>query len=130
MKKDIENRSDIESVIRLFYDRLLQNDEFNHIFINVAQIDVMHHLDIIVNFWDSALFHNPVYKRNTMQKHLDLHKQYQLKKSHFEHWLAIFNQTVDELYNGINAHNMKTRALSISIVIQTKISHLDKEPSL
>ena len=82
-------------------------------------------LDILVNFWDSVLFQNDVYRKNAMQPHLILHQQSPLQKHHFETWLTYFNESVDELFEGEKAFLAKERALSIATVMQIKISQLN-----
>jgi hemoglobin len=64
------------------------------------------------------------YDGNPMKIHLDLHFQEPLTKAHFDRWLAHFNSTVDELFEGPKAHLAKERALSIATVMQIKIAQL------
>jgi|SRR5687767_12888747 len=124
MKKDIENREDLHKLLTSFYNRLLADKSISYLFTDVAQIDLPHHLDILVNFWDSVLFQNDVYRKNAMQPHLILNQKSPLQKHHFETWLRYFNQTVDELFEGEKAFLAKERALSIATVMQIKISQL------
>jgi len=125
MKKDIENREDLHKLLTSFYNRLLADKSISYLFTDVAQIDLPHHLDILVNFWDSVLFQNDVYRKNAMQPHLILNQKSPLQKHHFETWLRYFNQTVDELFEGEKAFLAKERALSIATVMQIKISQLN-----
>lgn len=125
MKTDIRDRADIKQLVHTFYERLLKEETFNHLFLEVAQIDILEHLDIIIDFWESVLFQAGKYKRDTLQKHLDLHMTHQLTNEHFNNWLAIFNQVVDELYSGEKAKGVKDRALSIATIIKMKIDDLD-----
>ena len=127
MKSDIQNRADIKKMVHAFYEKLLKDEVFRHIFVEVAQIDVLTHLDIIVDFWESVLFQVGKYKRNTLDIHIDLHQQYRLQEAHFSRWLELFNQTVDELFVGEKADGAKDRALSIATIIKMKIDHLEKK---
>lgn len=124
MKKDISDREDLLKLLTLFYDKLLADKSISYLFTDVAKIDLHHHLDILVNFWDSVLFQNDVYRKNAMQPHLILHQKSPLQKQHFETWLGYFNETVDELFEGEKAFLAKERALSIATVMQIKISQL------
>lgn len=45
-----------------------------------------------------------------------------LLKEHYETWLKHFNTTVDSLFQGKNAEQMKTNALSMATVMQFKFS--------
>jgi len=125
MKKDISNREDLLKLLTHFYNKLLADKSISYLFTDVAKIDLPHHLDILVNFWDSVLFQNDVYRKNAMQPHLILHQQSPLQKHHFQTWLTYFNETVDELFEGEIAFRAKERALSIATVMQIKISQLN-----
>ena len=124
MKKDISNRDDILKLLTSFYSKLLADSSISYLFTDVAKIDFNHHLEILVNFWDSILFQSDTYRKNAMQPHLVLHQKSPLQKHHFETWLRYFNETVDELFEGEKAFLAKERALSIATVMQIKISQL------
>lgn len=125
MQSDIKNRADIYRLVHAFYDRLLKEEEFKHLFLEVANIDVLEHLDIIIDFWESVLFQAGKYKRDMLQKHLDLHMIHHLTEEHFNQWLTIFNETVDALFSGEKAKGAKDRALSIATIIRMKIIDLE-----
>lgn len=121
MKNDIRNRDDILKLVTSFYDKLLRDDSINYLFTEVAKIDLPHHLDVLVDFWDNILFQNDTYRKNAMQPHLSLHQKSPLNKQHFNTWLKYFNNTVDELFEGEKAFLAKERALSIATIMQIKI---------
>lgn len=125
MKPDIQNREDISKLINAFYEKLLEDDLLASIFIEVAQIDLVEHLPILYDFWESVLFQAGKYKRNAMEVHLDLHQMHRLEEKHFNRWLALFNETVDQFFEGETANQAKTRALSIATVIKMKIYQLE-----
>lgn len=125
MKKDITDREDLLKLLTQFYDKLLDDRSISYLFTEVAKIDLHHHLDILVDFWDSILFQSDTYRKNAMQPHIILHQQSPLQKHHFETWLGYFNETVDELFEGEKASLAKERALSIATVMQIKISQLN-----
>jgi|SRR5687768_9956770 len=124
MKKDISNREDLLQLLTHFYNKLLADKSISYLFTDIAKIDLPHHMDTLVNFWDSVLFQNDVYRKNAMQPHLILHQKSPLQKHHFETWLTYFNGSVDELFEGEKAFLAKERALSIATVMQIKVSQL------
>lgn len=126
MKRDIQNRDDIELLINKFYQKLLDDEELAPIFENVAGLHLNDHLKIIIDFWESVLFQTGNYNGNTMQVHLNLHQKYGLKEDHFKRWLNTFNNTLDELFVGEKANEAKERALSIAAIIKMKIDHLEQ----
>jgi hemoglobin len=108
--KDVLQRSDIEDIVDRFYDVMLKDPIVGFIFTSVANINLQHHLPVIVDFWDDSLFKQNNYSGNTLQKHLDIHQKMPLKSGHFTRWLYLFNQAVDQKHAGDNAQLMKSRA--------------------
>ncbi len=128
MKKDIENRDDIYLLVRKFYKELLNDDLMHHFFEDFTNPSHLEkHLQILVNFWDNILFYSGTYKKNAIQPHLELHLKKPFEIKHFQQWLFLFKNTVDELFQGENAHTTKSRAMAIATVMQIKISELNKQ---
>lgn len=119
---DIECRADIEKLIISFYEKVKLDTAIGFIFNEVVAIDWSHHIPVIVDFWETILLDNPVYKKNAMEVHYDLNKKVTLKKDHFTSWLHLFTSTVDELYEGKIATLAKTRAKSIADVMLFKMT--------
>ena len=117
---DIESREDIETLIQSFYSKAMKDKVISHFFTEIVQLELDEHLPKMYDFWEMMLFDSASYKGNPMQTHLDLNKKSPLKKVHFEAWIRIFNETVDDLFGGPNAENAKTRALSMATMIQIK----------
>ncbi len=120
---DIENRADIEKLIVSFYEKVKLDTTIGFIFNEVVAMDWPHHIPVIVDFWETILLDNPVYKKNAMEVHYDLNKKVALKKEHFTSWLHLFTSTVDELFEGKIAALAKTRAKSIGHLMLFKMSN-------
>ncbi len=118
---DISDRSDIELLMNTFYKKVLVDDTISFLFTEVAKLNLEKHLPTICNFWESALFQKPVYKGNVLAVHEHLNELHALTEDHFNVWLKQFNETVDELFEGNNADQIKIRALSIATVMRCKI---------
>lgn len=95
-----------------------------YLFTEVAQLDLEEHFPQLVDFWEAQLLSGTNYEGNPMRVHLDLHRKESLTQAHFERWLAHFNATVDEMFEGPKAHLAKERALSIATVMRIKIAQL------
>lgn len=121
-KKDVLQRSDIEDIVARFYEVVLKDPVVGFIFTNVANIDLEHHLPVIVDFWDDSLFKQHNYHGNTLQKHLDLHQKLPLKPGHFTRWLYLFNAAIDSNYQGENAALMKARAERVAKSISAALT--------
>lgn len=126
MLNDIQHKADIKKLVHTFYEKLLKETPFPAIFLEVAEVDILAHLDLMIDFWESVLFQKGTYKRNTLDIHLALHQKHRLEKEQFQRWLALFNQTVDELFDGEKATTAKDSARSIATIIKIKINDLDK----
>jgi len=117
MLKDVESRADIDRLMEVFYETAIGDPVIGYIFTDVAKLDLEHHLPIIGDFWESALFGTPAYQkhgRNPMLVHKELHAKSKLTREHFERWLEIFTATVDDLFTGENADHLKMRASAIA----------------
>jgi hemoglobin len=74
-----------------------------------------------VDFWETILLDNPVYKSNAMEKHFEINKLIPLKKKHFDAWLSLFNETLDEYFTGPVADLAKKRASAIASLMLMKM---------
>jgi hemoglobin len=116
MKKDIENREDIDALMRVFYGKAIADDVIGYIFTDIAKLDLGHHLPIIGDFWETLLFQTGVYQkhgRNPLMIHGELNEKEPLLSKHFERWLEIFTGTVDDLFCGERSEFLKMRARMI-----------------
>lgn len=119
--KDIETRTDIDLVMRVFYERALADDVIGYIFTDVAKLDLEAHLPIIGDFWETMLFQTGNYAkhgRNPLKVHKTIHLRSRLKPQHFKRWLQIFGRSVEEEFTGERAEFLKMRANSIASRMQ------------
>ncbi|MGI8788035.1 MAG: group III truncated hemoglobin [Pyrinomonadaceae bacterium] len=115
--KDIENRADIDDLMNRFYARAMSDKEIGYIFTDVAKLDLYHHLPIIGDFWETMLFGTGNYQkheRNPMQVHGELNQKTPLTFEHFNRWLEIFYETIDENFAGETSEYLKMRANAIA----------------
>jgi hemoglobin len=121
MKKDIQDRKDIETLIHAFYDKVRKDELIGYIFNDVAKVNWEHHTPVICDFWENILFQSNVYRGNPMATHMNLHALSPLAKPHFDRWKKLFTETIDEYFEGKNAELAKQRAISIATMMQIKI---------
>lgn len=122
MMNDIENRTDIILLVDRFYNHVQENQEIGPIFTEIAQVNWVHHLPKMYDFWESILFGKAIYKGNPMLTHFSLNQKIPLQEAEFGIWKAIFIQTVDELFAGENAETIKQKAQSIADLMHFKIN--------
>lgn len=116
MKRDIENRADIDDLMNRFYARAMTDETIGYVF-EIAGLDLKHHLPIIGDFWETMLFGTGNYQRhgrNPLRVHAELNEKTPLFFEHFERWLEIFYETVDETFTGERADYIKIRANAIA----------------
>jgi hemoglobin len=121
MKRDIENRQDIEMLINRFYELVKADAVIGYIFNDVMHVNWERHLPVMYDFWENTLFYTGGYHGNPMEIHTRLNRITPLLPEHFLRWNQLFNLSVNELFEGDKAELAKQRALSISTVMQIKI---------
>lgn len=120
MKTDIRNRKDIEILVNTFYDRVKTDDVIGYLFNDVAKVNWERHLPKMYDFWENILFFTANYEGNPMAKHKELHQKSPMNPSHFGHWNKLFIETVDALFEGQKAEEIKNRAMNISAAMMYK----------
>jgi hemoglobin len=125
-KRDIENRTDIENFINSFYKKAILDDTVGIIFTKIFPINWESHIPIIVDFWETILLDNPEYKKNAMSVHFDINKVFPLQEKHFDAWLYLFNQTVEEMFEGPIATLAIKRAEGIAQMMLLKMDAENK----
>ena len=115
---DIREQDDIRRLIDAFYTQVRADELLGPVF--AARIPAGHwptHLDTMTRFWAAALLGQDAgYRGNPGAKHLYL----PIEGAHFTRWLALFRQTVDSLFAGEKATEMKVRALKMGDMFQAK----------
>ena len=121
MKNDVANRDDLYLIVSDFYKKLLVNKELKHFFEKFQDKEILEkHLKVLVDFWDNILFYSGTYQKNAMQPHINLHQKKPFSQIHFETWLQLFNQSIDENFEGEQVNLLKNRALSVATVMRIK----------
>jgi hemoglobin len=114
MKKDIKNREDIEKLVTIFYGKVKQDAAISYFFDDVAKVNWESHLPKMCDFFENILLSSGNYDGNPMVAHEELHKKSEVKSEHFRHWNSLFDATVDELFIGAKAEEIKQRASNIA----------------
>lgn len=120
---DITTRTDLETLMEQFYRKAFADDLIGHYFTEVVKVNLEKHIPVIVDFWESVLFDQGGYQGNVMQVHQHLHQLSAFRDEHFQRWVTLFKQTVDELFAGDASEKLKQRAESIAMVMRLKTVH-------
>lgn len=115
MKKQIENREDLSSLVHTFYNKIRADAEIGFYFNDMIQ-DWEEHLEKLTDFWEMNLFGGKQYKGNPLTAHVKVDKQFDGKigPNEFGIWLNYWAQTLDELFEGENVEVLKLRARKMS----------------
>ncbi len=122
MKKEIENIDDIKRLVDGFYKKVILDKTIAHFFIDVIAVNWDVHLPIMYRFWDTLLFGSTGYKGNPMLKHIVLSQKETMGRVHFDAWIKLWEETIDEFYFGEKAKEAKQKAQNISALMLYKIN--------
>lgn len=115
--KDIRSRTDIVRLVDAFYTKVKADELLAPVF---SRLDWKQHLPIMYNFWSTMMLGEMSYQGNPFEKHMRL----DIQSKHFNQWLALFQETVDEHFEGARATEIKDRARSIAGIFQHKMGLL------
>src|SRR4051794_41580447 len=113
-RPDIETRADCERLVRAFYSRALVDPVIGYLFTDVAKLDLEAHVPRIASFWETILLGARSYGGGAFAPHARVHAQVRLREGHFARWLALWNETVDELFAGERAELAKAHAARVA----------------
>jgi hemoglobin len=122
MLKDIESKDDLVMLVNTFYGRVKADELIGHIFNAIIGDDWSKHLPIMYTFWNTVLFGEEGYKGQAIAKHIEIDRKIPLQPEHFDRWISIWKATVDVLFSGANAEQIKAKALTMLQLIQFKVS--------
>ena len=118
MKKDIENRNDVQLLIDSFYEKVKADKVIGYIFNDIAKVNWEKHLPVMYDFWENVLFFTGTYNRNPITPHINLHQVASLTKEHFTRWLQLLLQRLMKLFKGektkLEYHLWRARRIATS----------------
>jgi hemoglobin len=121
---DINDIDDIRTLVHRFYEKVLNDELLAPVFNAVVEKDQWPgHLEIMVSFWQTNILFEQSYKGNPMAAHIkvDTIVNHTITPAHFERWLQLWNQTIDENFSGETASITKKRARDMAKLIFYKI---------
>jgi hemoglobin len=125
MKKQISSLSEVKKLVDAFYTKVQKDDLIGPIFNRIIEDKWPEHLEKMYRFWETVLLDKHSYKGSPFAPHAKL----PLEKEHFERWLALFFETVDEEFKGEKAKEAKWRANKMAEMFHYKIQYYKNNPS-
>ena len=123
MKADLAGRKGLESVVNRFYEHVLADAQLAPFFNQHFRVHFDKHLPRMYDYWENVLLHTGAYNGNPMRTHQILHQQHPMKPADFNRWLQLFHETVDELFEGPQAHELKLRARNIAYLMEARVTN-------
>lgn len=114
--KDIAGDPEIRLLVDTFYESIRKDDLLGSVFYERVE-DWSKHLPTMYAFWGTMLFGKKEYEGNPISKHMDL----PVDHLHFERWVCLFIETVDQLFSGPKAEQAKAAAKSIAHTFQIRM---------
>jgi hemoglobin len=130
IKKELSERKDIELLVNTFYDKVRKDPVIGHIFNHIIGDDWSHHLPVMYQFWETVILNKPGYVGNPVGKHIEVDRKIPLNESHYQRWLELWKDTVDSLFEGEKAEEIKKRAVLMMQLIDFKVTAARKGNSL
>ena len=117
--KDITTQKDIELMVDTFYASVREDELLAPIFNRVIKDNWPKHLDTMYRFWQTVLLHEYAYKGSPFMPHRKL----PINEQHFERWIHLFKNTLDENFKGKAADEAKWRAEKMAEMFLIKLNN-------
>jgi hemoglobin len=116
---DIITLEDIKTLVDTFYTKVQLHPVLSPVFNQRIQDKWPEHLQKMYSFWQTILLEEYTYFGRPFPPHAQL----PVDATHFDAWLQLFTQTVDELFTGDKATEAKWRANKMAEMFQIKLAH-------
>ena len=120
----LQDLDDVKLLVDTFYGKVRADELLAPVFNNRIEDRWKLHLEKMYTFWQTLLLEEHTYNGRPFPPHAALPVDHE----HFERWLSLFTQTVDELFTGGKAEEAKWRAGKIAEVFEAKIRHFRDYP--
>lgn len=121
MKKEIVSTEHIKELVDKFYEKVNKDELLAPVFNEEAGIHWEEHLPKMYKFWGTQLIGTGDYVGRPFPPHTKL----TIGVQHFERWLKLFIETVDENFIGDVAETAKAKARNIAVMFQYKLGLIE-----
>ncbi len=122
--KEIISLDDIKKLVDTFYEKVRIDELIGPVFNERIQDRWPQHLAKMYTFWQTVLLGEHTYFGSPFPPHANLPVSHQ----HFEKWMELFKQTLDELFTGAVAEDAKWRAGKMAEMFESKIEYYKNRP--
>jgi|SRR6185312_1961360 len=124
INKEILNIDDIKLLVDSFYEKVKRDKLLANIFNERIKDRWPEHLEKMYRFWQTVLLNEHTYYGSPFVPHAKL----PIEKEHFNQWLFLFYQTIDEIFVGEKAAEAKWRAEKMAEMFLHKIKYYQTNP--
>lgn len=115
----LDHLDNIKELVDRFYDKVRKDALLSPIFSARIGDRWPQHLEKMYTFWQTVLLNEHTYYGSPFAAHARL----PVDKEHFEQWLALFYETLDEDFSGLQAEEAKWRAAKMADMFRYKIAY-------
>jgi len=123
-KPQLLSLEDIKKLVDAFYEKIRKDALLASIFDERIKDNWPAHLEKLYRFWQTVLLEEHTYFGSPFAPHAQL----PVDKEHFERWLSLFSETVNELFTGEKAREAIWRAGKMAEMFELKIAMAKDNP--
>lgn len=123
--KEIVSIDEIKILVDSFYDKIKIDPLLGGIFNGVIGDRWPVHLEKMYRFWQTILLEEHTYFGSPFPPHAKL----PVEQKHFDRWLELFRETIDEHFTGEKADEAKMRADKMALMFISKIEYFRNNPT-
>tara|TARA_R100000963_G_C4635757_1_gene99911 strand:- start:292 stop:669 length:378 start_codon:yes stop_codon:yes gene_type:complete len=112
--------NDVKHLVDSFYGKIREDILLKDIFNNIIQDRWPEHLEKMYTFWQTVLLSEHTYYGSPFPPHAKM----PIDKEHFDRWLQLFFETIDENFTGEVAEEAKWRSSKMAEMFQFKINYM------
>ncbi|MGZ3899460.1 MAG: group III truncated hemoglobin [Bacteroidia bacterium] len=125
MTKEIMNLDDIKVLVDVFYSKVRKDELLATVFEDKLKDRWPQHLEKMYRFWQTVLLDEHTYNGSPFAPHAQL----PIEKEHFERWISLFYETIEENFTGNKAEEAKWRAEKMAEMFYHKHAYFKNNPS-
>ena len=118
-KKELMTLDDVKTLVDRFYGKVRSDELLAPIFNERIRDRWPEHLEKMYRFWQTVLLGEHTYMGSPFPPHANL----PVDKSHFDQWLKLFKETLDEFFHGEKANEAKWRADKMAEMFQLRLNY-------
>ncbi|MBP9187183.1 MAG: group III truncated hemoglobin [Bacteroidia bacterium] len=119
MSKDIITIDDIKIMVDSFYTKIRKDELLGPIFNEKIGDNWATHLEKMYRFWQTVLLEEHTYNGSPFSPHASM----PLFRNHFDRWMQLFNENIDETFTGEKAQEAKWRGEKMAEMFHYKIAY-------